>query len=139
MGQDKGRDWFDLSPAEKAKQYAERMVMIGELVADVRAHRMIECEGAPLCPGHEAAEKIEQIPPWQFGDFVASCLARIADQDGELETLRTQLDQERARVKTLGEARLTAEKEADAGWAAYRQSREELAATLRDARADGAP
>lgn len=119
-----GDDWFDLPPEQRAEFYAMRMALLGELMADVRAHRAEQCDGYPLCPGADAAEKIRLIPPDQQGDFLASCLARIADQDGEIESLRTRLDQETARVRVLGRERAAAERDADAGWRAYRHERE---------------
>lgn len=129
-----GKDWFDQTPQERAAGYAARMVLLSDLLVDVRLHRAEECEGYPLCPGPAAVEKVQSIPRGNIDDFITSCLARMADQDGEIESLRTALGQERDRVKTLGEAKAEAERDADAGWAAYRRERDAHGAPM-----DGQP
>lgn len=125
----RGDDWEQAGPAERAAGYAGRMSLLAELTADVRAHRAEECAMAPLCPGRVAAGKVNGILPHDMGDFVTSCLARMADQDGEIESLRVALEQEQARVKTLRQDLATSEREADAGWVAYRQMADRVRAT----------
>lgn len=134
------KEWFSsMDPAEKAVGYAMRMAALSEIMIGVRMHRAQECEGHPLCPGHEAADRLNRTPPDEWGDLIITCLARIADQEGELEDWKKKFDQERERGIRLDAARTEAETraarmehEADKWLDAYRDERQRrLAAQAR--------
>jgi hypothetical protein len=123
-------DWWDLSRTEKDIQYAARMAGISELIVKVRMHRLGECEGHPLCPGREVAELLNEMPPWQYGDFTQSLLARVADDAAVIESQRQEIDhlrrqgkEQRDRLTGLGEQVARAQHEADAWLEAYRAER----------------
>lgn len=122
--EDHNDDWLDKDPAHRRASYAARKVVLEKIVLDVRLHRVEDCSGAPLCPGGDAARRINELAPRDFGDFLATCLAALADDREEIENLRVQLDQERARRIQGEQAHALTLKEADAGWEAYRLATE---------------
>lgn len=112
--------WFDLPWEERRIQYAKRKAALDTILTDVRMHRISDCEGAPLCPGSDATDKLAAIKPWEYGEFVATCLAHLADDAEEIENLRAQIDQANQRVRAAEQEREAAVRDADAGWNAYR-------------------
>lgn len=106
-----------------AEDYAGRMARLGELVGEVRLHRTAGCDASPLCPGGEVVTKVLAIPPTLLLDFIVTCLARLADQDGELESLRVEVQQGRERLATAQDELASCSSDAEAGWAAWRLER----------------
>jgi hypothetical protein len=116
--------WFDLSVEERRVQYAARKAKLDEIAVQVRLHRLDDCEGAPLCPGGEAGERLSHIRPWEIGEFVATCLAHIVDDQEEIDNLRVELDRARDNVRQAEAKVEAAERDAEAGWTAFRAENE---------------
>ena len=117
-------DWYDKPAEQRRTEYARRKMALEEVLVLARMHRLTDCAGAPLCPGKEAADRLNLIPPGQYGDFVATCLAALADSAEEIENLRAERNQLRDRLAAAQAGKAAAEKDADAGWDAYRMERE---------------
>jgi hypothetical protein len=119
-------DWWDenLAADRRAEEYAQRMARINAVLMDVRLHRTEQCVGHPLCPGAEAARKINELPLWEWPDVIISLFARLADMQVELENTRNRLAMRDGQVVNLTEEKRAAEQDAESGWAAYRREAE---------------
>lgn len=129
--------WFDLPLEERQAQYAKRKTALDELIVMVRMHRADDCIGAPLCPGREVSDRLSGIRPWEIGEFVATCLAHIADDQEEIENLRAERDQVRDRLRAAEQTAarrkqelIKAVQDGDAGWEAYRREHDRRAAEV---------
>lgn len=114
------QDWYEKGRARRIEEFGQRITVLRQIVEDVRLHRMQDCEGYPLCPGAAAAEKLNMMHPSEWGDFLSTCLAALADKEGEVETLRVRLADKTDALAFARTELAKAVKEKDAGWEAYR-------------------
>jgi hypothetical protein len=115
--------WFDLPPEERQRRYAQRRQRVAELMVDVRLHRAHRCDGFPLCPGADAADKLNSVPPSDWGDVMVTLLASLAERDEEIENLRAEVSLKQAALTQAGNEIKAAKRDAEAGWEAYRKER----------------
>ena len=124
------KPWASMTEQERRLVSAERMSAIDDLVEHVLEHRGEDCDLAPLCPGREVADKLEQVPTYAWGDLMAGMLCALADRATEIAVLHGELghasdraDRSEQAVKRLEIELAEARKDADTGWAAYHSTK----------------